>query len=83
MGDGDAFFVTAAVQRDFDADGYVLVRGLLTELEVARMRECAEGSEDIARHSYGRADGQGRSSRLCIWNYAGDDVLGVAARLEF
>ncbi len=59
---------------------YILVRGLFTAREVSKMRSCAEQSVDIRENSYGRKDGQGRESRLCIWNYAGDDVIGVAIR---
>ena len=39
-----------------------------------------ETSEDIKNHAYGRNDGKGRQSRLCVWNYAGNDVTGVVAR---
>ncbi len=56
------------------------MRGLFTAREVSKMRSCAEQSVDIRDNSYGRRDGQGRESRLCIWNYAGDDVIGVAIR---
>ena len=48
--------------------------------EVERLRYCIETSEDIKNHAYGRNDGKGRQSRLCVWNYAGNDVTGVVAR---
>lgn len=37
-------------------------------------------SDDIRANAFGRDDGKGRTSRLCLWNYAGDDVTGVVAR---
>ena len=48
--------------------------------EVDRLRHCMENSEDIKSHAYGRNDGKGRQSKLCIWNFAGNDVTGVVAR---
>ena len=48
--------------------------------EVDKLRHCVEASEDIKNNAYGRNDGKGRQSRLCIWNYAGNDLTGVVAR---
>ena len=59
---------------------YIIVRGLLSPPEVERLRHCMENSEDIKSHAYGRNDGKGRQSKLCIWNFAGNDVTGVVAR---
>ena len=53
---------------------------MLSNQEVERLRYCIETSEDIKNHAYGRNDGKGRQSRLCVWNYAGNDVTGVVAR---
>jgi hypothetical protein len=58
----------------------VLVRGLLNADEVTRLKECVDGSRDLAKHAFARADGRGKMSRLCLWNLAGDDVFGVAVR---
>ena len=56
------------------------MRGLLSPPEVDKLRHCVEASEDIKNNAYGRNDGKGRQSRLCIWNYAGNDLTGVVAR---
>lgn len=81
-GDNDDFYVTSEVKADFDKNGYIIVRGLLSPPEVERLRHCMENSEDIKRHAYGRNDGKGRQSKLCIWNFAGNDVTGVVARSQ-
>ena len=57
-----------------------MVRGLLSSPEVTKLRQCMEESEDIKRYAYGRNDSLGRQSKMCIWNYAGNDVTGVVAR---
>ena len=59
---------------------YLIVRGLFTPSEHSKIRQCIETSDVIRDHSFSRDDGMGRSSRVCIWNYAADDVLGVTAR---
>ena len=52
----------------------------MSPAEVDKLRRCMETSEDIKNHAYGRNDGKGRQSKLCIWNFAGNDVTGVVAR---
>ena len=61
---------------------FILVRGLFTNSEMAKIQDCVEKSEDIKKHSYGREDSKGRLSKLCIWNLAGNDVLGMAVRSQ-
>ena len=61
---------------------FILVRGLFNKLEMAKIRDCVEESEDIKKHSYGREDSKGRLSKLCIWNLAGNDILGMAIRSQ-
>ena len=56
------------------------MRNLLNEEEIGKVRDCVEQSTDIKENSYGREDGLGRISRLALWSYAGDDVLGVVTR---
>ena len=56
------------------------MRNLLSSEEVSKLRTCLESSSDIQSHAYGRNDSQGRQSKLCLWNYAGDDLTGVVAR---
>ena len=61
---------------------FILVRGLFTHCEMAKIKDCVEKSEDIKQHSYGREDSKGRLSKLCIWNLAGNDVLGMVVRSQ-
>ena len=59
---------------------YVVIRGLLNSEELSKLKHALENSEDIKKHAYGRNDSQGRVSKLCLWNYAGNDICGVMAR---
>ena len=74
------FYVTAEVRASFEENGFILVRGLFDSEEVGKLRKCMEESQDIHTHAYGRSDGQGATSKLCVWNMPGDDVCGAAAR---
>ena len=59
---------------------YVLVRGLINEDEMKKLKYALENSEDIRNNVQERSDGDGAISKLCLWNYAGNDVTGVMAR---
>jgi len=74
------FYVTEKVRASFDRNGFILVRKLWDDDEVGKLRRCMEENPDIRKHAYGRSDGQGAQSKLCIWNMPGDDVVGLAAR---
>lgn len=44
------------------------------------MKETLEREDGILQYSYGREDGHGRSSRMCLWNQSGDDLTGMVGR---
>ena len=50
--------------------------------EIAKVRKCVEESKDIQEHAFGRRDSNDRLSRMCMWSYAGDDVLGCVSRFK-
>jgi len=74
------FLVTREIRNDYEKNGFIIVRRLFNNKEMAKIRDCVEKSEDIKNHSYGREDSKGRLSKLCIWNLAGNDILGTAVR---
>ena len=49
---------------------------------MVKIKNCIEKSEDIKKYSYGREDSKGRLSKMCMWNYAGNDILGMVARSQ-
>ena len=80
--DTGEFFVTDRVRRDYEDNGYVLVRGILNQEEVGKLRTGFETSEDIIKNAVLRDDGEKGQAKLCIWNYAGNDIAGVVARSQ-
>lgn len=72
--------MTSSVKAAFEEHGFILVRQLLSPPEVEKLKTYMESSKDIQNKAYGRADGQGRQSKLALWNHAGNDVAGLIAR---
>ncbi|CAH1271964.1 PHYHD1 [Branchiostoma lanceolatum] len=76
------FDVTPEIKRDFDENGYVIIRGILDKQEILKLRQALELEEGVKKHSYEISDGSGRTVRLCIWRHPGNDVTGMIARME-
>lgn len=69
------------LQRAFDRDGYVIIRGLIQPDECERLERSINADGGIVEHAYGRDDGMGRRTRLALWNNPGNDVTGMMARI--
>ena len=50
--------------------------------EITQLRNVLEHDEGIKKHSYGRDDGEGGRTKVCLWNQPGDDTTGIIARAE-
>src|SRR5215469_3720268 len=66
----------------FNADGFVLARGMLEPLEIDLLGRAARADQVLARHAFGRADGEGGTVRLSLWNHPTDTIYGMIARSE-
>ncbi len=64
----------------FDADGYVLVRGMLDAVEVELLGRAARADRVLDQHAFGRADGEGGTVRLSLWNHPTETIYGMIAR---
>jgi ectoine hydroxylase len=68
--------------RQYHRDGYVLARGMFTPEEIALIGQAAREDRALDQHSFGRADGEGGTVRLSLWNHPGDTIYGMVARSE-
>lgn len=66
----------------YQEDGYILVRGMLDAQEVELLGRAAREDRVLDQHSYGRADGEGGTVRLSLWNHPTDTIYGMVARSE-
>lgn len=74
--------LSAAEVRQYHEDGYLLIPGMLTKAEVELLGRTAREDRVLDQHSYGRADGEGGTVRLSLWNHPSDTIYGMVARSE-
>ena len=65
---------------DYHRDGYVLVRQVLDAEEADLLGRAAREDRELDRRSQGRADGEGGSVRMSLWNQPGNGIYGMVAR---
>jgi ectoine hydroxylase len=68
--------------RSYNEDGYVLVKNMLDADEIGLLGRAAREDRVLDQHSYGRADGEGGTVRLSLWNHPTDTIYGAVARSE-
>jgi ectoine hydroxylase len=66
----------------YHQDGYILVHGLFDAEETDLLRRAAKEDHELDRRAFGRADGEGGTVRLSLWNHPGDGIYGMFARCE-
>ena len=67
---------------DYHRDGFVIARGFFAADEIDLLRSAAKVDRALYEHSFGRADGEGGTVRLSLWNHPGDSIYGMFARCE-
>jgi hypothetical protein len=68
--------------KQYQEDGYLLIRGMLSAEEVELLGRTARQDRVLDSHSIGRADGEGGTVRLSLWNHPTDTIYGAIARSE-
>jgi ectoine hydroxylase len=66
--------------KTYAEDGYLLVRTMLDPEEVEMLGRSARADRVLDQHSYGRADGEGGTVRLSLWNHPTETIYGMIAR---
>lgn len=73
---------TKAQIEAYREDGYLLIKQLFDPDEIGMLKKAAVADRELDKRSYGRADGEGGTVRLSIWNHPGDNIYGMFARSE-
>jgi ectoine hydroxylase len=68
--------------REYHRDGYTLAKGMFDAAEIRLLGDAAREDRALDKHSFGRADGEGGTVRLSLWNHPGDTIYGMVARSE-
>jgi len=74
--------ITDQEERSYREDGFVLVRNFLDAEEIGLLGRAAREDRVLDQHAYGRADGEGGTTRLSLWNHPTDTIYGAVARSE-
>jgi ectoine hydroxylase len=74
--------LTDAQMREFNDRGFTYARGLFAQDELELLERAMEEDPAIRRSILDRRDAEGRSTRIALWNRAGDSVYGLAARMH-
>src|SRR3954471_16115224 len=72
--------LTAAQTAEFNEKGFTYARGLFAPEEIDLLTRAMEEDPAVRGSILDRRDGEGRSTRIALWNRAGDSVYGLAAR---
>ncbi len=64
----------------YHKQGYVLVPSLLDKVETDLLRRTARQDKVLDDHGFRRADGEGGTVRLALWNHPGEGIYGMIAR---
>ena len=64
----------------YDQDGFIQCHGLFDAEEIELLRRSAKEDKRLDDHSFGRADGEGGTVRLSLWNHPGEGIYGAFAR---
>ena len=72
--------LNAAQTAEFNEKGFTYARGLFAPDEIDLLTRAMEEDPAVRSSILDRRDGEGRSTRIALWNRAGDSVYGLAAR---
>ena len=72
--------LSAAQTAEFNEKGFTYARGLFAPDEIDLLTRAMEEDPAVRGSILDRRDGEGRSTRIALWNRAGDSVYGLAAR---
>src|SRR3954465_5997673 len=68
--------------HDYHRAGHTLAKAMFDPDEIRLLGQTAREDRALDQHSFGRADGEGGTVRLSLWNHPGDTIYGMIARCE-
>lgn len=68
--------------QQYRQDGFVLRKQLFDTEEIDLLRRSAKADKQLDDHAFGRADGEGGTVRLSLWNHPGQGIYGAFARCQ-
>ena len=72
--------LTAAERNAWNRDGFVLLRSLFDQPEMDILLRYAKSDESLMAGATNRLDAAGNTTKLTVWNEAGDDLYSMFSR---
>jgi ectoine hydroxylase len=72
--------LSAELLAQYDRDGFLVFPKMFDDEEIELLRRSAKEDKALDDHAFGRADGEGGTVRLSLWNHPGDGIYGAFAR---
>lgn len=76
------FVVSSNMKRDFDEDGFVIVRNLLNTRELEKIKSAVVDNGLMKEHAYKILDTDGRGPLMALWKHPGNDATGMLGRCK-
>jgi ectoine hydroxylase len=76
----ESFKISKRQLQSYHEDGFLMVRSLFDLEEINLLQRTAVEDRELDKHSFGRADGEGGTIRLSLWNHPGNNIYGMFAR---
>lgn len=74
--------ITPQQKRQYENDGYLIIKSFLREEEVQLLYGLATGDDTMKDHAIDLNDQSGKKTRLTLWFTPGDDTFGLLTRTE-
>jgi len=71
-----------ADKKKYDEDGYLIKPQMFSQLEIDKLFETAKTDNVIQKHTYGREDKEGNTTKLALWYSLNDNIYSAFARSE-
>lgn len=71
---------SAAELKQFESDGFVLVRSLYTSDEMRKLLDFTQADPRLTGSTYGKKDASGQETKLALWNDPGEDLYSMFSR---
>ncbi len=75
--------MTTAIDKqlaDYHRDGYLFIPQMFDREEIELLHRTALADGELDRRAFDRADGEGGTVRLSLWNHPGESIYGMFAR---
>lgn len=77
-----AFVVSAEQKKQFDRDGYLIVRSLFDSDETSALLKIAKSDQAILQEAYAKKDASGGESKLAVRNHLDDSPYAAIVRAK-